>query len=378
MIARESRRSRLCRRGVARGLCAAAALASIGHAASAAAAQRTFVASTGHDAAPCSRTLPCRSFAAAISQTNDRGEIVVLDSAGYGAVTVTKSVTIVAPPGVYAGISVFANTDGVTVNAPSGEVVLRGLKITGQGGNHGIDFVQGSQLRIERCDIGGMGQSGLHASLAPGAALYVRDTTLSHNGGAAALFVSGAGRASLEHVEVSGNAGTGILIEDGPDAALRELAVARNGLGGIELRADTLATTISIDASRVYLNGAEGIGVLADAAVAVTATIADTDVVDNNQAAFVPSGGVVVQANGAGTGTATVSLARSNSSFNRGAGVLALNPGATIRVDACTVTDNTGYGIAAASGAAAYTRLTSTVENNAAGDTSNVSPYAGD
>ena len=97
-------------------------------------AKRTFVASTGNDANPCSLTAPCRDFARAIMQTSIGGEVIVLDSAGYGAVTVTKSVSIIAPPGIYAGISVFSG-DGVTVNAPGATVVLRGLSINGQGGN---------------------------------------------------------------------------------------------------------------------------------------------------------------------------------------------------------------------------------------------------
>ena len=63
-------------------------------------AQRTFVASYGIDTHPCSRTQPCRSFGTALAQTNASGEIIVLDSAGYGTVTITKSVSIIAPEGV--------------------------------------------------------------------------------------------------------------------------------------------------------------------------------------------------------------------------------------------------------------------------------------
>jgi hypothetical protein len=57
--------------------------------------QRTFVASIGTDNPACSITAPCRSFAAAITATSSNGEIIVLDSAGYGKVTITKSVSII-------------------------------------------------------------------------------------------------------------------------------------------------------------------------------------------------------------------------------------------------------------------------------------------
>ena len=98
--------------------------------------QRTFVASNGVDTNPCSLAAPCRSFGAAVTAVAAGGEVVVLDSAGYGAVTIAKSVSIVAPPGLYAGVSVASGT-GVTVDGAGINVVIRGLSITNQGGNVG-------------------------------------------------------------------------------------------------------------------------------------------------------------------------------------------------------------------------------------------------
>src|SRR4030095_12840317 len=95
------------------------------------AAQRTFVASTGSDANACSITAPCRAFAAAVAQTLAGGEVIVQDSAGDGPWTVVQSVSIIAPPGVYAGISVPAagNGTGVLIATAGINVVLRGLTI---------------------------------------------------------------------------------------------------------------------------------------------------------------------------------------------------------------------------------------------------------
>src|SRR5437867_994768 len=101
---------------------------------------RTFVASTGLDTNPCSRTSPCRSFAAALVETAPSGEIIVLDSAGYGPVTINQSVTIVSPPGVYAGITATSG-NGITISGTTQNdvVVIRGLTINGGGtGNAGI------------------------------------------------------------------------------------------------------------------------------------------------------------------------------------------------------------------------------------------------
>src|SRR5712691_3114554 len=57
-------------------------------------ATRTWVSGVGDDANPCSRTAPCKTFAGAISKTAACGEISVLDPGGFGAVTITKSITI--------------------------------------------------------------------------------------------------------------------------------------------------------------------------------------------------------------------------------------------------------------------------------------------
>src|SRR5438876_2640495 len=95
-------------------------------------AQRSFVsANHGNDANPCTVTLPCRNFAAAIAQTIAGGEVIVLDSGGYGPVTIGNSIALIAPPGVYAGITAFSG-DAITINAGASDVVtLRGLTLNG-------------------------------------------------------------------------------------------------------------------------------------------------------------------------------------------------------------------------------------------------------
>ena len=57
-------------------------------------ATRTWVSGVGDDVNPCSRTAPCKTFAGAISKTAAGGEIDALDPGGFGAVTITKNITI--------------------------------------------------------------------------------------------------------------------------------------------------------------------------------------------------------------------------------------------------------------------------------------------
>ena len=94
-------------------------------------ATRTWVSGVGDDANPCSRTAPCKTFAGAISKTAAGGEISVLDPGGFGAVTITKSISIVNDDSGEAGI-LASGTNGIIVNAAATDVVvLRGLVIDG-------------------------------------------------------------------------------------------------------------------------------------------------------------------------------------------------------------------------------------------------------
>jgi hypothetical protein len=99
-----------------------------------ASAARTFVSGAGNDAntgTSCGAAAPCRTFAAAYGVTTAGGEIIALDSAGYGSLTITQAISIVgAHP---ASVTVAANTTGITINAGANLVILRNLQITGAG-----------------------------------------------------------------------------------------------------------------------------------------------------------------------------------------------------------------------------------------------------
>jgi hypothetical protein len=116
-------------------------------------ASRTWVSGVGDDANPCSRTAPCKTFAGAISKTANGGEINALDPGGFGAVTITKAITIAAEGSGEGGVLV-SFSGGIVVNAPTGSMVyLRGLQIEGLGtGTNGVS-VLGGDVHIENCVI---------------------------------------------------------------------------------------------------------------------------------------------------------------------------------------------------------------------------------
>src|SRR5919107_3217952 len=110
-----------------------AAFAALGFSAPASAqATRTWVSGVGDDVNPCSRTAPCKTFQGAISKTAIGGEINCLDPGGYGAVTITKSMTISCPyteGGALAGGNGITINDALTATPNTAVVYLRGLDI---------------------------------------------------------------------------------------------------------------------------------------------------------------------------------------------------------------------------------------------------------
>ena len=66
---------------------------------------RSWVAANGVDSGTCERNAPCRSFNYAMTQTTSGGEVVALDSSGYGPANITKSIELTSAPGEHATIS---------------------------------------------------------------------------------------------------------------------------------------------------------------------------------------------------------------------------------------------------------------------------------
>src|SRR5262245_52594616 len=143
-------------------------------------ATRTWVSGVGDDANPCSRTAPCKPFAGAISKTAAGGEIDCLDPGGFGAVTITKSITIDC--GTNAGGILNSGFNGVIFNGANttDKVVLRNLVIQGTvgttQGSNGIRFLAGQELHLDHVVI--QGQSGFCVDFNKSTLgiLYVKDS----------------------------------------------------------------------------------------------------------------------------------------------------------------------------------------------------------
>ena len=154
---------------------------------------RTWVSGVGDDVNPCSRTAPCKTFAGAISKTAECGEIDVLDPGGFGAVTITKCMTIDGTYGSGFGSILAAGGSGVivnvTTNPATAKVTLRRLSINGgclpTTSVHGINYLAGNSLHVQQCDIFQFGSNGINISLATNGNATIQDTSIREVAGSA-------------------------------------------------------------------------------------------------------------------------------------------------------------------------------------------------
>src|SRR5215471_8463318 len=178
-------------------------------------ANRTWVSGVGDDVNPCSRTAPCKTFAGAISKTAAGGFINVLDPGGFGAVTITKSLTIDGSGGSIAGSLVVGGSNDIIINNAAAIVHLRNLSIesplpgnpSGQG-NNGVEVVAAAQVHIEHCVIASFANNAVNFHPSSGQ-LFVTDTSLYNNAGGGVVVQTG--RATIENLHANGN-GNGVVV----------------------------------------------------------------------------------------------------------------------------------------------------------------------
>ena len=145
---------------------------------------RSAVSVNGLDSNACTTTAPCRSFSVAIAATVANGEVIALDTAGFGTFTVSQSMTISGAPGVHAGVTVNSGT-GISVAAGSSDrIILRNLVLIGGGGNTGIYENTAGEVRVIGCLIRGF-SGGYGISVASGNISVERTALLDNNLGIA-------------------------------------------------------------------------------------------------------------------------------------------------------------------------------------------------
>jgi hypothetical protein len=263
MAARAAFPSRSVRASLRAATCTALVAAALTATASAQ-PSRVFVASTGNDTvnagAGCTRALPCRSFFIALFIVAAGGEVIALDSAGYGRVHITKSVTITGE-GVYAG------SPEVSINAPGARVTLRHLNLVSRGAtSFGLQARDTAAVHLEQVVISGFEGYGMSIVSVP--SVVIRDSVIRDNQ-STGIFVANS-EVTLDRVRVEGHRDNGILVEDSR-LVMRDTAISGSGGYGLWAR-DSTSTVIDMEHCQVLDSGSTGILAGAGARIRVSGT----------------------------------------------------------------------------------------------------------
>lgn len=257
------------------GVIAALALAMLWTAPASAQASRTWISGVGDDANPCSRTAPCKTWAGAISKTAAGGEIDCLDPGGFGAVTITKAITLDCGGGIggQAGSVLVAGTNGIVIAAgATDKVKIRNMSVNGLGqtaspGLSGIKFNSGAALVIEHVGIWGFTVAGVDFEpTTAGATLSMHDVETQFNPGSGILIQAasaGGANAVLDHVTSmsNGDSGLKVVATTGFDqVAMVESSISSNNFG-IFTQAAAAGTPAVVNTTSTLIanNGSQGI-----------------------------------------------------------------------------------------------------------------------
>jgi hypothetical protein len=256
------------------------ALIILGAVAAQAQATRTWVSGVGDDVNPCSRTAPCKTFAGAISKTADGGEIDALDPGGYGAVTITKGITIDGA-GTNASI-LHSATNGVVINAATDKIIiLRNLSINGAGttlGLNGIRYLAGRRLVVQNVILERVSGNGIDAQLTNNGNVDLDDVTVVSAAGVGANFqtTTGAIFVTVNNCKFYGN-GTGIKAAQNSHVTVRNsvvsgnmsasspsgngIQVAPNGTGSVSVLLENNSVSGCAEGVLVTTSGGSGVSV---------------------------------------------------------------------------------------------------------------------
>ena len=249
---------------------------------------RTAVSINGSDTNNCAVATPCRTFPVAIAQTNAGGEVIAVDSGGYAPFVIDRAITVMAAPGVYAGITAPQAGDAIDITASAGaKVVLRNLYLNSiTGDSPGIFYVNGtatSTVYLENLFIQNF-QEGIVAMWP----VHIDDTRI-HNCGVGIYSDSTSTIPMIfNRVSIKGPASsdaTGVIVKDHASVVIRDSVIMTNATG-----VSTSGTAPVVLMENTVVTRSSAVGVYASNGVI---RISNCMITDNAVGIFIDPGAVI-------------------------------------------------------------------------------------
>jgi hypothetical protein len=175
-----------------------------------------------------------QDFCRCDQQDCGRGEIDALDPGGFGAITITKSITLNGGTGAGFASILVSGTNGVNIAAGNtGVVTLRYIDVQGIGtGINGISITSASKVHIENSLVTGFTNRGITDGRRASGFLYITDTTVRDNANGVVLAPAGGSiNAIMDNVRSFGNTTAGFLVSGVSFATIRNSLGSGNGTG---------------------------------------------------------------------------------------------------------------------------------------------------
>jgi hypothetical protein len=235
-------------------------------------ATRTWVSGVGDDVNPCSRTAPCKTYAGAISKTARDGEISTLDPGGFGAVTITKSITINGGGGGQGyGSILAASVNGVIINITDPadtrkSVRLDWLNINGAStGLDGVRFLAGNVLHVSNTLIDGFTSDGIETNVTTANVQLIVENTRVRNCVGSGIRVNGTNaaqvRATIANCHITRN-GIGVDFVNGVRGSIQNSTVSNNTNHGLQVAEPTVGSNMNIISTNISDNVNTGVNVV--------------------------------------------------------------------------------------------------------------------
>ena len=254
---------------------------------------RSAVSVIGSDANACTTIAPCRSFSVALAHTNAGGEVIAIDSGGYGAFTISQSVSVIGAPGVHAALTVTGG-DGIDVAAGLGDnVKIRGLNITlTTSMGRGIYATTFAYLTIENCSVNG-GHDGIFISGDAGGGTTIVDTSVRALANVGYYILS---RASLVRCRAQECSNVGIYVSNA--GMTNGLASAVDFVSVSNLFGAAVYSTgtayLNLDHAMISNNGGDGITNYSDPSMTGIVSLTNSMVTNNGRYGLSRTGNSII------------------------------------------------------------------------------------